>query len=166
MARKARGAILIDGHNLIGQMPDLSLADPDDEIKLVQRLKVYHSAVNTPITVIFDPGESYTPPYNLSGGGVEVVFAGQHSSADRLIISRIQHAGDPEHLLVVSSDLEILNAARQLGAQVMSAADFAHQMAGTHGPRRRRPKKPKLEERLPAREVNEWLALFKRGKKK
>ena len=29
---------LIDGHNLIGQLPDLSLTDPDDEAKLVQKL--------------------------------------------------------------------------------------------------------------------------------
>jgi uncharacterized protein len=159
-------AILIDGHNLIGQMPDLSLADPDDEAKLVQRLKIYRDAVNVPITVVFDPGESYTPPHSLSGGGVEVVFAGQRKSADRLIISRIQRAADPEHLLVVSSDQEIVNAARRFGAQVMSAPDFVREMARTHGPRRRRPKKPKLEERVSAREVDEWLALFKKGRKK
>lgn len=158
-------AILIDGHNLIGQMPDLSLADPDDEAKLVQRLKIYRDAVKMPITVVFDPGESCTPPHSLSEGGIEVIFAGQRNSADRLIISRIQRAANPEHLLVVSSDQEIVDVARRFGAQVMSAPDFVRAMARTHGARRRRPKKPKLEERVPAREVDEWLALFK-GRKK
>ena len=33
---------LIDGHNLIGQMPGLSLDDPHDEAKLVERLKQLH----------------------------------------------------------------------------------------------------------------------------
>jgi uncharacterized protein len=153
-------AILIDGHNVIGQMPDLSLADPDDEAKLVQRLRIYRNVVNTPITVIFDPGDSYTPPYSLSGGGVEVVFAGQYTSADRLIISRIQHAADPEHLLVVSSDGEIVDAARRYGARVMLAPDFVRELAHRRGPRPRRSKKPKLEDRVSAREVDEWLALF------
>jgi uncharacterized protein len=158
-------AILIDGHNLIGQMPDLSLADPDDEAKLVHRLKIYGNAVNTPITVIFDPGESYTPPHSLSDGGVEVVFASQPQNADALIISRIRRTTDLEHLLVVSSDQEIVTMARRFGAQVMSASDFLREMARTHGPRRKRPKKPKLEDRVSGREVDEWLALF-RGKKK
>jgi len=156
---------LIDGHNLIGQMTDLSLADPDDEAKLVQRLKIYRNSVNTPIIVVFDPGQSYTPPYDLSGGGVEVIFAGQRSSADRLIISRIQRAADPGQLTVVSSDQEIADAARRHGAQVISAADFIREMARSHGPRRRRPKTPKLEQRVPASEVNEWLALFATRKK-
>lgn len=30
---------LIDGHNLIARTPGLSLADPDDEAKLVQLLR-------------------------------------------------------------------------------------------------------------------------------
>jgi uncharacterized protein len=158
-------ALLIDGHNLIGQMTDLSLADPDDEAKLVQRLKIYRTAVNMPITVIFDPGDSYTPPHDLSGGGVEVVFAGQRMSADRLIISRIRRATDPGQLTVVSSDQEIVDAARRCGAHTVAVADFIREMARSHGPRRRRPKTPKLEQRVPASEVNEWLALFAARKK-
>ena len=31
--------LLIDGHNLIGQIPELSLADEDDEGKLVMLLR-------------------------------------------------------------------------------------------------------------------------------
>ena len=31
---------LIDGHNLIARVPGLSLADPDDEVKLLQLLKI------------------------------------------------------------------------------------------------------------------------------
>jgi len=30
---------LIDGHNLIAQMPGFSLSDPDDEARLVLRLR-------------------------------------------------------------------------------------------------------------------------------
>ncbi len=33
--------ILIDGHNLIGRMPALSLADPDDERQLLALLLSY-----------------------------------------------------------------------------------------------------------------------------
>ena len=97
-------SILIDGHNLIGQSPGLALDDPDDEARLVQRLRVYRSVVRQPITVVFDSGAAYVPPLNLSGGGVEVVFAAAGSSADGLIISRIGRVREPGELLVVSSD--------------------------------------------------------------
>ena len=35
--------ILIDGHNLIAKLPDLRLDDPDDEAKLVARLRAYYA---------------------------------------------------------------------------------------------------------------------------
>ena len=48
--------LLIDGHNLIGQMPDIDLADPDEESKLVHRLKRYCRQHNRRATVVFDAG--------------------------------------------------------------------------------------------------------------
>ena len=35
---------LIDGHNLIGQLPDISLDDPNDEALLVQKLSGFCAA--------------------------------------------------------------------------------------------------------------------------
>ena len=48
--------ILIDGHNLIGRLPDLRLDDPDDEAKLVLRLRAYAARTRKRITVVFDQG--------------------------------------------------------------------------------------------------------------
>lgn len=33
----------IDGHNLIGKIPDLDLSDPDDEAKLARQIKQWAS---------------------------------------------------------------------------------------------------------------------------
>lgn len=153
-------SILIDGHNLIGQLNDLSLADPDDEAKLVQRLKVYRNVANRPITVIFDNGPTYTPPHNLSGGGVRVVFAGVYSSADKHIISRIEHSANPRSLLVVSSDHEIQAVARSRGARVLTSQEFARKMVQIHAPKHKRRKRVPRERALSAGEVDEWLAIF------
>ena len=153
-------SILIDGHNLIGQIADLDLSDPDDEAKLVQRLRVYRNVANEPITVIFDHGTGYTPPHNLSGGGVEVVFAGMDAQADWLIIGRIRNERDPEHLTVVSSDREIQSVAQGHGAKVLTAQEFAAQMLRNHAPKHKRRRRTRREPRLSAREVDEWLALF------
>ncbi len=155
-------ALLIDGHNLIGQMPDIALDDPDDEGKLVQRLRVYRAQTGKSITVVFDSGGMYHPPRNLSGGGVEVVFAPVGSSADAIITRRIRRSRNPQGLTVVSSDREVRAAARECGARVMSAAEFRAELAR---PKRRspRPRKRRLraEPKPSAAEIEEWLALFR-----
>ena len=152
--------ILIDGHNLIGQIADLDLSDPDDEAKLVQRLRVYRNVANQPITVIFDHGEAYTPPQNLSGGGVEVVFSALDSDADRLIARRVRAEANPGQLVVVSSDLELQSIARRAGAKTLTAQEFAAQMARNHAPKHKRRKRVRQEPKLSAREVDEWLEIF------
>lgn len=154
-------SILIDGHNLIAQLDDLSLSDPDDEAKLVQRLRVYHSAVNQHITIVFDHGDHYVPPLNLSAGEVEVVFAPMNSSADEVIIKRIAQESAPRALLVVSTDGEVRAVARSHGAQVMTAHEFARQMKETHAPRnKRRRRKPVFGPSVSAAEVEYWVRQF------
>ena len=49
-------AYLIDGHNLIGQLPDLSLNDPNDEAKLVQKLIGFAARQQKRVVVVFDSG--------------------------------------------------------------------------------------------------------------
>jgi len=153
-------AILIDGHNLIAQIADLDLSDPDDEAKLVQRLRVYRNVANQPITVFFDHGPTYTPPHNLSGGGVEAVFSSVDSPADGLIIARIRNETNPRQIVVVSSDREIQRIAQSYGAKVLTAREFAAQMVRNHAPQHKRRKRVRREPRLSAREVDEWLAIF------
>jgi uncharacterized protein len=159
-------SILIDGHNLIGQISDMSLSDPNDEAELVQRLRVYRSAANRSITVVFDHGAGYVPPQSLSGSGVEVVFANLRSSADEHIVQRIRQTRAPHELLVISSDQDIRTAARSCGAQVMTSQEFAQEMRRTHAPKRKRVRRPPREASLSPREVEEWLAVFKNRTKK
>jgi len=61
--------ILIDGHNLIGRMPVLSLADPDDERQLVTLLLAYRARTKKAVTVVFDPGEVFALPETRKIGG-------------------------------------------------------------------------------------------------
>ena len=110
---------------------------------------------------MFDSGSAYTPPHNLSGGGVEVVFAGISSTADERIISRIEHSADARSLLVVSSDHEIQSVARRAGARVLTAPEFAGKMARPHSPKRRHRKRVHRDRVVSAREVEEWLAAFR-----
>ena len=109
---------LIDGHNLIARVPGLSLADPDDEVKLLQLLKRWAAAdTRRKVTVIFDKGLPGGEAKHLSGGGVRAIFAPDNRSADSVIMRRIEGIEDPAQHTVVSSDGAILRAAQPPGGR-------------------------------------------------
>ncbi len=154
---------LIDGHNLIGTglLPGISLADEDDERKLVTLLRRFQPRVRTRITVVFDKGLPGGRSASLSGGGVEVVFASAVGrTADEIIKARIRRARNPAALRVVSSDLDVQRLARQYGCKVVPAAEFARDLVTPL------PGKSREEDiRLSEEEVEEWMQLFRRRKR-
>lgn len=149
---------LIDGHNLIGQMPGLSLDDPDDEQKLIELLRAYLVRVNKTGVVIFDQG--------LPGGAgkwsnnvLDVRFAQRPKTADDLIRDRLLRERNPRGLVLVSADRELTDAARRAGAAVRLPIDFARQML--EPPKQDQPK----EAGLSPTEVEAWEREFRAAKK-
>jgi len=144
--------LLIDGHNLIGKLDDLHLDDPDDEAKLVSRLRTYCVRKRKRATVVFDHGMpgGRSP---LSGGGVEVVFASSGHTADGILRERVRHARDPRGLTVVTSDHEVAAAVQAKGARVMRAEEFAARLSA--------PQAATADDvHLSEEEVQEWLKAF------
>ncbi len=149
--------LLIDGHNLIGRLPDLRLDDPDDEAKLVARLRTYCARTRKRITVVFDRGLPGGHSWELSGGGVEVVFAATGHTADGILCERVRQARDPRGLTVVTSDREVITVARARGARVVRSDEFAAQL----GVEAKAEVEVKADVRLSATEVEEWLRMFR-----
>ncbi len=147
--------ILIDGHNLIGRIAEISLQDPDDEEKLTRLLSSYRARTGKAITVVFDPGAAFALPKSRRLGGVEVLFAPHASSADRVIARRMQKHRNPSEWLVVTSDRELAETVGRLGARIQSAEAFALELAGSaEAP-------PDWRETPPSPdEIDGWLALF------
>ncbi len=152
--------ILIDGHNLIGRLPGISLADADDEESLLGLLRSFRARTGKAITVVFDPGVSSTVTQRWKSGGVQVVSARHGSSADAFIVRRVAQARDRQGLTVVTSDRELAERVAQLGARVQSAEAFAAQLGQPAAEPARREQPPS-----PA-EVEQWLALFGSGGKR
>jgi hypothetical protein len=144
---------LIDGHNLIGYIPGLSLDDPHDEAKLVERLKSYSARTGKRITVIFDSGLPGGPSRDLSTYSVRVVFAHGGTTADAIILERIHETRDPGNWTVISADHELVDAARRRRMSVLSPAEFAALLVGPPASKERDP-------RLTPDEINDWLRIF------
>ncbi len=120
---------LIDGHNLIGRMPDIDLGDPDDEVELVLRLRSWSAAGRKrKVTVIFDRGLPGGKDKALSSGQVKVVFAPAGRSADSLLINRISSVKNPAEYTLVSSDQKIVRAAEARRMLVWRSEEFVGRM--------------------------------------
>lgn len=148
---------LIDGHNLIGRgrLPGLRLDDPDDEAKLVLRLRTYCARTGKRITVVFDHGLPGGRSWELSGGGVETVFAPAGRTADSILRERIRRTRDPQGLTVVTSDRQVIVAAQARGVRVVRSEEFAAQLSASRA--------AEVEQRdvhLSTEEVEEWLKVF------
>ncbi len=149
---------LIDGHNLIGKLPDISLDDPNDEAQLVQKLVGFCARTGKKCTVVFDhglPGGSS----KMSNGKVRVIFASAHSNADRVIMDRIHKTRNPREWTVVTSDNQVAHTAQRCRMPTLSSAAFATLLM-----KPARSRKPGREEspdlHLSADEVDEWMQIF------
>lgn len=155
---------LIDGHNVIGQMKSISLADPQDEAKLVIKLMGLSARTRKKCVVVFDGG---LPGgwSKLSSSPVEVVFASLHSNADRVMRERIRLTQDPGQWVVVTSDREVAAAAVARKMATIRSSDFAAELEGKALGTRAPGKLPEDKGELPnpvvsPGEVAYWLKQF------
>lgn len=163
---------LIDGHNLIGKMPDISLADADDEEKLLNHL--YNWAAGSRqrrLHIIFDAGKFSGQASSKSEGNLRVEFVKHGRTADSRLIQIIKEAKNPKEHILVTSDREIIFVARQRRMTQMSSAAFVRQMIedkksdmlAAREPVRKQEiiNKPQLSED----QVENWLKLFENAPK-
>lgn len=151
---------LIDGHNLIGQLPDIDLSDPHDEAKLVLKLRSFCARKGKKVTVVFDRGIPAGFDRNLSNGKVTVRFASDRSSADNVLRAIIRKKRNAPGWTIVSSDNEVTRLAKQRGMRVVTAHDFAKELARTLRHEVPLADAMKQNPRLSEDEIDEWMQLF------
>lgn len=153
--------VLIDAYNVLhvtGVLPPeragIGLAE------LVGLLRTSRYAKEE-LVVVCDgtPGDEPRP---REAGSVEIVYSGRGRTADDLIIERIERTTAPRRLLVVSSDQEIVRAARRRRSRPVASAEFLQLLladadAAEHAPREAyRPPPGPLDDR----QVQLWRRIF------
>ncbi|MCO5186279.1 MAG: NYN domain-containing protein [Anaerolineae bacterium] len=122
---------LIDGHNLIGKLPDIKLSDPDDEAKLVLKL-INWAAVgdNRRVIVVFDRGMPGIQWARFRSDHIKTVFVADGDSADNWLIQFMKREiRDPRQFTLVTSDNAIVKIARQLRIKQISSDQFGNEMS-------------------------------------
>lgn len=153
---------LIDGHNLIAQLKEIELGDPNDEVKLILMLRSWTAADRKRrVTLYFDGGLPGGKSRELSQGQVAVIFASAGRKADELLIQHIKSVKPPGAYTLITGDQQIVAWARQRKMPVQSAAEFAQRLEKEQ---QERLEALRVDEGtdpvIAAGEVEEWLALF------
>lgn len=148
---------LIDGHNLIAQMPGVHLSDPDDEATLCAALQRFCARTRSRATVYFDQGrlDAEDPPLSSR---LAIRFVRPPQTADEAIrrhLGRLR--GEARNWTVVSTDAEVRRAAERAGARTLTSRDFARLVEGSPAPDAEKP-----DTALSKEEIAEWERRFRR----
>lgn len=146
--------LLVDGHNLIGRTPGLSLSrEESSREQVLRRIAAAKGSGGQRVVVVFDgnrPGSAKEQGF----GGVRVVYAPAARSADDEILRRVE-ASNPRTVTVITSDRPLADQALGLGARWESCEAFwsrLHRRRGSIDPVEKHAADPD--------EVDEWLAVF------
>jgi predicted RNA-binding protein with PIN domain len=159
--------LIIDGYNVIEAAPELFKKMPALENRRDHLLRMIRSTPylrNKKIIVVFDGSSPQGTPKKYRHHNIQVIFSGAQQEADQVIQDMIREESPRKSLLIISSDHEIQNTARDHNTQTSSSQAFWQQSR----PRRSNQNKShntdySKEKDLSQREVQEWLQIFKEG---
>jgi predicted RNA-binding protein with PIN domain len=156
---------LIDGNNLIGNMPDLSLRNRVDRYRLLMRLLNFQQFKNTRIILVFDgPPDDNFSSEKFQGIPFSVRTPPIGENADMVIQDIISQETDLRQFFVVSSDREIQRYARASGAKSLKCEEFMRELKAARREHRESAEMEKQEEFPSPLEVKHWAEIFRSKK--
>ena len=163
-------AVVVDGYNLVFAVADFAELDFSQAIEearreVLARLASLHRHSGERVTVVFDrrrpTGEAW---HSERVGGVRVVFSRPPRTADDEIRALVSRSTAPRHILVVTSDRELAEACRKLGARVTGVRGFYSRLVRLSDTLEAEAEEWRQKTRAPsAAEIAKWLRVFGDG---
>ena len=152
---------VIDGNNLVGCAPDISLDDPQAKTKIINIARNFQENKRCSVIMVFDgpPGKGVRRE-ELSAR-FTVLYPREGSSADeeiRQILSGFNYFKD---VVLVTSDRKLKDFAREKGAKTLNSIEFYFELKRlslVSGEKQENLKRINTE--LSDREVDQWLKIF------
>lgn len=152
---------IIDGNNLIGSSPDMSLDDPAARKKILHLIIKYQETKNSNIIIVFDGGPEPSLEPENPGTKVSVVFPSFGSSADDEIKKILEGYSDYKSVTLVSSDRDLKSFAKNKGAKAMNSIEFYFELKRVYRLNGAKEEKLKrIHSKLSKKEVDQWLKIF------
>lgn len=155
---------VIDGNNLIGSSPDISLEDPLAREKMLHLIRNYQKDKNTNLIIVFDGKPDSFYDDKSSGDKLSVVYPGFGISADDEIKKILDGYSDYKTVILVSSDRELKDYARNMGVRTINSVEFYFELKKVYRLSGKKEEKLKrIHGSLSKKEVEKWLKIFNNG---
>lgn len=122
--------IIIDGHNLIGALPNLSLSDPNCKDKLLELLNSFYEIINERIIIVFD-GSDFLNAEKYCRNKLEVRYPPKDESADFIIKKLIEKYKYNMGVKLITSDNELKFLAKRRGLITRPSRQFGYEISAT-----------------------------------
>jgi predicted RNA-binding protein with PIN domain len=149
-------AHVIDGNNVMGQIPGWHRDKPKARRALLEKAAAFSKAAATRVTVVFDGAPDRDAPDGSAFRGVRVLYAEPGSDADTRILRLVESSHDPRGLTVVTSDRHLAFLVRSRGARVVRSGEFRKHLDDILAAQL----EPEDGERVEVGDINAWLRYF------
>lgn len=155
---------IIDGNNLIGSCPEIALDDPQARDKLIAILQSFQESKKTKITLVFD-GDPQRGNHRVPiTPKLAVLYPTYGNTADEEIKHQLEKYTNLREVVLVTSDRELKNYARDKGARTINSIEFYYEMkkVARHSVKQEETLK-RVNTKLSQNEVEQWMKIFDRG---
>lgn len=152
---------IIDGNNLVGCAPDISLEDPEARTKLIHIVSKFQESRQNSVIIVFDGYPDGGVRRYDAASKFSVVYPKDGNTADdeiREILSGFNYYKD---VILVSSDRELKSYARKKGARTLNSIEFYFElkrMSHIYGKKEENQKR--IDAKLSDMEIDHWLKIF------
>ncbi len=152
---------VIDGNNLVGCAPDISLADPQADAKIINIARNFQENKKCSVIVVFDGRPGNGVRRQELSSRFTVLYPRDGSSADEEIRQILNGFNNFKDVMLVTSDRKLKDFAREKGAKTINSIEFYFELKRLSlisGVKEENLKRINTE--LSDREVDQWLKIF------
>lgn len=152
---------IIDGNNLIGSSPDISLEESGARQKVIHIVRKFQQNRNNKVIVVFDGKPDGENHHQELGPKFQIIFPRYGDSADDEIKRILGSYSDFRDVVLVTSDRELKVFARRLGARTVNSIEFYFRLKREYRETgKKEESRKRIETRLSDQEVDQWMKVF------
>ncbi|MEN8153107.1 MAG: NYN domain-containing protein [Acidobacteriota bacterium] len=154
---------IIDGNNLIGSSPDISLDDAESRKKIVGLVKKFQLKKNNKVVVVFDGEPDEFTGGNDSSDKLVIIYPKFGSSADDEIKKILNSYNYFRDVVLVTSDRELKDIARKKGARIVNSIEFYYELKRAYRASGKvEMKQKRINTKLSEGEIDQWMKIFEK----
>lgn len=152
---------VIDGNNLVGCSPDISLKDPNARDRVIRIVKRFQENRNNSVVIVFDGAPDAGVRRWEESTKLTVIYPKGGNTADDEIKEILDGFHYFKDVVLVSSDRELKTFAKKKGARTVNSIEFYYELKRfSHIHVKREESQKRIEAELSDSEVDQWLKVF------